>query len=195
MIYFRRLWAKMLTIFFMLWIIVLGLKQVLDLLFNRLSQRGVINNRLNLIDNYWLVISKEYLAGLILLMLLILILWLLLNLITGQLKRDYCSVQLSKHLQRQIVQNSYQMNSIEENKANYWLKRLRIIRWKGRIMVLIPCGPNAAVQRIIKERCEQYLINWLTTNLNGYKWNIKINIHNSIHFNWLYVSEKGKYKR
>ena len=87
------------------------------------------------------------------------------------------------------------MNSIEENKANYWLKRLRIIRWKGRIMVLISCGPNAAVQRIIKERCEQYLINWLTTNLNGYKWNVKINIHNSIHFNWLYVSEKGKYKR
>ena len=195
MIYFRRLWAKMLTIFFMLWIIVLGLKQVLDLLFNRLSQRGVINNRLNLIDNYWLVISKEYFAGLILLMLLILILWLLLNLITGQLKRDYYSMQLSKHLQRQIAQNSYQINTTEESKANYWLKRLRIIRWKGKMIVLIPCGPNAEVQRIIQGRCKQYVIDWLVTNIKKGKWNIKINTHNSIHFNWLYFSEKGTYKR
>lgn len=87
------------------------------------------------------------------------------------------------------------MNTIEERKANYWLKRLRIIKWKGRMIVLIPCGPNAAVQNIIQKRCEQYLISWLVTNIKRSKWSIKINIHNSVHFNWLYVSEKGIYKR
>lgn len=194
MIYFRRIWTKLLTILFAFLIIALGLKKVLDFLSGKLAQRGVINNHLNLIDNYWLVISKEYLVGLILLLLLVLILWALLNLITGQLKRDYYSMQLSKHLQRQITQNSYQMNTVEERKANYWLRRLRIIKWKSRMIVLIPCGPNAAVQSIIKERCEQYVIDWLVTNIKS-KWNIKINIHNSIHFNWLYVSEKGVYKR
>lgn len=195
MIYFRRFWTKLLTILFAFLIIVLGFKKVLDFLIGKLAQHGVINDRLNLIDNHQLVISKEYLIGLILLVIFILILWFLLNLITGQLKRDYYSMQLSKHLQRQVTQNSYQMNTVEERKANYWLKRLRIIKWKSRMIVLIPCGPNAAVQNIIQKRCEQYLINWLVTNIKRSRWSIKINIHNSIHFNWLYVSEKRIYKR
>lgn len=195
MIYFRRIWAKILILLLTSWTVVWLFRKFLEFLAQELNQHGIVSEQLNKMDDYWLLDFKEHVGGLAILLFSILTIWFLLNLITGQLKRDYYSVQLSKHLQRQVTQNSYQMNTIEERKANYWLKRLRIIKWKGRMIVLIPCGPNAAVQNIIQKRCEQYLISWLVTNIKRSKWSIKINIHNSVHFNWLYVSEKGIYKR
>lgn len=192
MIYFRRVWMKLLTVLLVLWFAVLSLIKILGFLVQELNQQGVVNDRLSKINSY-LINAKEYIEGLTILLCFILVVWFLLNLVTGQLKRDYYSVQLSKHLQRQTNQGNLQMNTIEENKANFWLKRLRIIKWRRRLIVLIPSGPNAAVEDVIQTRCNRYLINWLITNMKKYRWNAKLDIYNSLHFNWLYASEKKKY--
>ena len=141
---------------------------------------------------------NQYLEGLILtvafFLVVILIVTFFVDLISGQLKRDYYSIQIGKHLQRDISSNNTQLVTSEQKKANYWLRRLRIIRWRHRLVVLVPCGPNAAVQGVIKERCDNYLVNWLHLNFSKVSWGNRIKTHDSLHFNWLVVEEKKKWK-
>lgn len=142
---------------------------------------------------------KLYFEGAVLTIILLLCLLLMVitifDLVTGQIKRDYYSVQLGKHLQRNIGKNNSQLVESEQEKANYWLKRLRIIKWRHRIYLLIPCGPKAAVQEVIRERCENYLIDWLNLNMSRINWTNRINKRNSLHFNWLIVAEKSIWGR
>ncbi len=105
------------------------------------------------------------------------------------LKLDYYSIQLGKHLQRSQT-NNLQMVKDEQDKANYWLKWLRIVCWRHRLYVLIPCGSNAAVEDIIKERCDNYTIGWLNLTIKNSNWINKINQYNRLHSNWLVLKEK-----
>lgn len=150
----------------------------------------IYSNKLSTFNWYFetLIFVVAYLLGLFLVGILIL------DLFTGQLKRDYYSIQIGKHLQREVSPSNMQLVVSEQRKANYWLRRLRIIRWRHRLVVLIPCGPNAAVQDVIKERCNSYLINWLHLNFSKVSWGNQIKAHNSLHFNWLVVEEKKKWK-
>lgn len=91
--------------------------------------------------------------------------WLILDIFTGQLYRDYRSAQLSRYLRRSNVDLSR-----EEKRANWWISRSRFIRWNGRIMLIIPSPGNSAVERIIQKRCESTLMHWLSDNFKKYAW-------------------------
>lgn len=91
--------------------------------------------------------------------------WLILDIFTGQLYRDYRSVQLSRYLKRSDSELSR-----EEQRANRWISRSRFIRWNGRTMLIIPCVGNNAVEQIVKKRCESTLMQWLADNFNNYNW-------------------------
>lgn len=125
----------------------------------------------------------------LMLLLIFLTIWLVIDIFNGQLRRDYYSIELGKHLQRSQT-NSYQMVKSEQDKANYWLKRLRIVRWKHQLYVLLPCGPNAAVEDVIRDRCDNYTIGWLNLTIKDSDWINKINQYNRLHFNWLIIKAK-----
>lgn len=91
--------------------------------------------------------------------------WVILDVFTGQLYRDYRSVQLSRYLKR-----SNSDLSKEEKRANRWISKSRFIQWNGQTMLIIPCFGNNAVERIIKKRCESTLIQWLSDNFKNYRW-------------------------
>lgn len=91
--------------------------------------------------------------------------WCILDIFTGQLYRDYRSVQLSRYLKRSDSELSG-----EEQRANRWISRSRFIRWNGRTMLIIPCFGNNAVEQIIQKRCESTLMQWLSDNFKKYAW-------------------------
>lgn len=144
-----------------------------------------ISNKLNLFADKLTKISTTILM----LLLLILTIWVIIDIFNGQLKLDYYSIQLGKHLQRSQT-NNLQMVKDEQDKANYWLRWLRIVRWRHRLYVLLPCGPSAAVENIIKDRCDNYTIGWLNLTIKNSNWINKINQYNRLHSNWLVLKEK-----
>lgn len=110
--------------------------------------------------------NKQLLFRALLIWLTVFILvWVILDVFTGQLYRDYRSVQLSRYLRR-----SNSDLSKEEKRANRWISRSRFIRWKGRTMLIIPCFGNNAVEQIVKKRCDNTLMQWLSDNFKNYRW-------------------------
>lgn len=95
----------------------------------------------------------------------IIVAWVILDIFTGQLYRDYRSVQLSRYLKRLNSDLSK-----EEQRANWWISRSRFIRWNGLTMLIIPSSGNSAVERIIQKRCESTLMQWLSDNFKNYRW-------------------------
>ena len=91
--------------------------------------------------------------------------WCILDIFTGQLYRDYRSVQLSRYLKRSDSELSR-----EEQRANRWISRSRFIRWNGRTMLIIPCFGNSTVEQIVKKRCDSTLMQWLADNFNSHRW-------------------------
>lgn len=91
--------------------------------------------------------------------------WMILDVFTGQLYRDYRSAQLSRYLKRSDSELSR-----EEQRANWWISRSRFIRWDGLTMLIIPSSGNSAVEQIIQKRCESTLMQWLSDNFKNYRW-------------------------
>lgn len=190
MLYFRIVWVKIILFLFVL----LGIAKIILIPLSKLMiwisimpELAIMNCSSKLmtasaklsgfsIDLINLVIVLLFLIG------ITLAIWLIMDVFNGQLKLDYYSVQLGKHLQRSQT-NNLQMVKSEQEKANYWLKKLRIVKWKHRLYVLIPCGPNAAVEDVIKERCDNYTIGWLNLTIKNTTWINKINKYNRLHFN------------
>lgn len=197
MLYFRRIWLKLilalLGIIVVAQIILKPLSKLFVITFNELTKVTVTDFGFLLSWSNKLAIFSEKVAdlavGCLITVILVLIIWLLIDLFTRQLKLDYYSIQLGKHLQKARV-NNFKVAESEQEKANFWLRRLRIIRWKHKYYVLIPCGPRAAVQDIIKGRCDGYCIGWLNLTIKDSDWANGILVHDTLHFNWLIL--KGK---
>lgn len=197
MLYFRRIWFKFILLLTMLIVVsklvLVPLSKVIMWVANqplivaagKLNGLVVVSGKVSKLANDLVAIA----IALLILTGMLLTVWLIIDVINGQLKLDYYSIQLGKHLQRSTG-NTLQMMKIEQDKANYWLKRLRIIHWKHRLYVLIPCGPSAAVEEIVKDRCDNYIIGWLNLTIKNTNWINKITEYNRAHFNWLIVKEK-----
>lgn len=95
----------------------------------------------------------------------LIIFWGILDAFTGQLYRDYRSIQLSGYLKRSNCSLSK-----EEQRANWWINKSRFVKWKGQTVLIIPCIGNDAIERIIKGRCERTLTQWLTDTFRKYNW-------------------------
>lgn len=198
MLYWRRIWIKIMVILLALLMtakfVIRPVSKLLVWVIDRQVNLNLIvapttllkiSNKLNLFADKLTKISTTILM----LLLLILTIWGIIDIFNGQLKLDYYSIQLGKHLQRSQT-NNLQMVKDEQDKANYWLRWLRIVRWRHRLYVLLPCGPSAAVENIIKDRCDNYTIGWLNLTIKNSNWINKINQYNRLHSNWLVLKEK-----
>lgn len=104
------------------------------------------------------------------------------NVLTGQLYLDYKSMQVAKFLMREVSQK-------EEKKANWWIKKLRIIKWRGKLVLIIPCAGTGSVVSTIQKRCDLSLLSWLNDNFPSINW-MPQNIKNNGFITWVITYEK-----
>lgn len=62
----------------------------------------------------------------------------MIDLFSGQLVRDVKLVPIIKFLVRDVNQDSLNVVMVEENKANKWIRRSRIIKWKKKLVFIMP---------------------------------------------------------
>lgn len=144
-----------------------------------------INNRIYQFSNN----GYESLLIIFILMIPGLALWLAKDLLLGQFKRDFLSDRFTKSLIRYIPMESIKLISAEEKRANWWIRKGRIIKKHGKLVLRIPCGNNAAIIEIIRKRCDGYVNQWLSQNYPNSNWS-PIEIKHGLFITWLYVREK-----
>lgn len=93
-----------------------------------------------------------------------------LDMCIGQFSRDIKTIQITGKLIRDVPEDNLQLVALEENSANKWVRRGRILKWKNKIIFVIPCLGNSSVVSVIQKRCESYLLGWLNTNFKGINW-------------------------
>lgn len=110
--------------------------------------------------------------------------WGILNILTGQLYRDFKSMQVTKFLRRN------QKNLFgEERQANWWISKGRFVKRRKKMVLKIPCTNNSAVTRIIMKQCEQGLMKWLNDNFKKIDWQVP-EVKNGGFISWIIVKQK-----
>lgn len=146
---------------------------------------GSINNRIYQFSNN----GFEALLIIFILIILALVLWLVKDLLSGQFKRDFLSDRFTKSLIRYVPTESIRLISEEEKRANWWIRKGRIVKRHGKLMLKIPCGNNAAIIEIIRKRCDGYVNQWLAQNYPNSNWS-PLEIKHGLFITWLYIREK-----
>lgn len=193
MYYFRRCWLWLLFILGIGMIVLHYGYRLLAMIFSiifKFSQLDInlynsINNRIYQFSNN----GYESLLIIFILMIPGLALWLAKDLLLGQFKRDFLSDRFTKSLIRYIPMESIKLISAEEKRANWWIRKGRIIKKHGKLVLRIPCGNNAAIIEIIRKRCDGYVNQWLSQNYPNSNWS-PIEIKHGLFITWLYVREK-----
>lgn len=193
MYYFRKWWLGLLFVLGMGMIVLhYGYRLVaiiLPIIF-RLFQLDMnlynsINNRIYQFSNN----GYELLLIIFILMILGLALWLACNLLSGQIQRDFLVDRLTKSLIRYVPIDSTKLIATEEKRANWWIRKGRIVKKHGKLVLKIPCGNNATIVDIIQRRCDGYANQWLAQNYPNSNWS-PLEIKHGLFITWLYVKEK-----
>lgn len=193
MYYFRKWWLGLLFVLGMGMIVLhYGYRlvtMIMSIIF-KLSQLDMnlyssINNRIYQISNN----GFETLLIIFILTIPGLVLWLTKDLLLGQLQRDFLSDRFTRSLIRYIPTGNTKLIAEEEKRANWWIRKGRIIKKHGKLVLRIPCGSNAAVIEIIRKRCDGYVNQWLSQNYPNSNWS-PIEIKHGLFITWLYVREK-----
>lgn len=93
-----------------------------------------------------------------------------LDICIGQFSRDIKTIQITGKLIRDVPEDNLQLVALEENSANKWIRRGRILKWKNKLIFVIPCLGNSSVVSVIQKRCDNYLLGWLNTNFKRISW-------------------------
>lgn len=186
MLYFRRFWL-------ILFAILLGVYAFYKFVILKILNYIETKNNLNF-DNWNPNLGRvNSIVGEIptiaYFLLILLIIFLTTDFITGQLYRDFKSIQITHKLLRDINAESLQVVAKEENAANRWIRKGRIMRWKKKLFFAVPCLGNSSVISVIKGRCDKYLLEWLNSNFNSVFWT-PIKIKNLGTLSVIYVREK-----
>lgn len=193
MYYFRRCWLWLLFILGIGMIILhYGYRLVAMILpiifkFSQLDMNlySSINNRIYQFSNN----GFETLLIIFILIILVLVLWLAKDLLLGQLQRDFLSDRFTKSLIRYVPTGNTKLIAEEEKRANWWIRKGRIVKKHGKLVLRIPCGNNAAIVDIIRRRCDGYVNQWLSQNYPNSNWS-PLEIKHGLFITWLYVKEK-----
>lgn len=193
MYYFRKLWLWLLFILGMGMIVLhYGyrlLAMILPIIFKfsqlDMNEYNSINNRIYEFSNN----GYELLLIIFILMILGLALWLACNLLSGQIQRDFLVDRLTKSLIRYVPIDNTKLIATEEKRANWWIRKGRIVKKHGKLVLRIPCGNNAAIIEIIRKRCDGYANQWLAQNYPNSNWS-PIEIKHGLFITWLYIREK-----
>ena len=113
-------------------LLVLLTLEVFKLLGLDMGKYAVIADKMQTFSINWF----NNLLALLTLVIVALFCWLIINLITGQFKRDITSRQLVKSLLRHVSSSNIKLVAEEEKLANKWLKFGRIIR--KRVICVLP---------------------------------------------------------
>lgn len=193
MYYYKKYWLLLLVYITLgLGVLKLGYKLLALLLFEVFKLLSLDMNKYTVIVNKMQTFSITWFNNLLTMLILIigvLICWFIINLITGQFKRDITSRQLVKSLLRHVSSSNIKLVAEEEKLANKWLKFGRIIRKRGKLMLKIPCGNNVSVVNVIMKRCDGYVNQWLAQNYPRKNW-APIEVKHGLFITWLYVREK-----
>lgn len=193
MYYYKKYWLWLLAYIALgLGALRLGCKLLALLLFEVFKLLGLDLGRYAVIVDKMQTFSINWFNNLLALLTLVivaLVCWLIVNLITGQFKRDITSRQLVKSLLRHVSSSNIKLVAEEEKLANKWLKFGRIIRKRGKLMLKIPCGNNVSVVNVIMKRCDGYINQWLAQNYPRKNW-APIEVKHGLFITWLYVREK-----
>ena len=193
MYYYKKYWLLLLMYIALgLGALRLGCKLLALLLFEVFKLLGLDLGRYAVITDKMRTFSINWFNNLLALLTLVivaLVCWLIVNLITGQFKRDIASRQLIKSLLRHVSSSNIKLVAEEEKLANKWLKFGRIISKRGKLMLKIPCGNNVSVINIIMKRCDGYVNQWLAQNYPRKNW-APIEVKHGLFITWLHVREK-----
>lgn len=189
--YFRKLWS---LIYLVLGTFYLTceyvLVKIIEYIANFLSASGKVHFATKV---YHFVTRVHHFVTLLLyivtILSVLLIVWLLVDIFSGQLKLDLKSAQITRLLRRQVSSESLQVVASEEKSANCWIRKGRIIQRDSKLMFIIPCFGSSAVAAIIQKRCEDYLLKWLDNNFPRTKWT-PLATKTSGLGTWLIVKEK-----
>lgn len=146
---------------------------------------NTINKNIDIYSFKLFMISKQ----IFIILIVLLIAWLIINIISGQLLRDIYSSRLTKKLLRHVSDNPQQMIAKEENKANFWIKKGRITKKKGKLIFRIPCASNESVFNIIDQRSASFTSSWLQNTYKNVNW-LPTTVTHNIFFSWLVIKEK-----
>ena len=193
MYYLRKWWLGLLFILGIGMIVLhYGYKLVvivLSFIFKLFQLDGNLYNSIN--NRIYQFSNNGFEALLIIFILTIpgLVLWLAKDLLSGQLQRDFLVDRLTKSLIRYVPMESIKLISAEEKRANWWIRKGRIVKKHGKLVLRIPCGNNAAIVDIIQRRCDGYVNQWLEQNYPKSNWS-PLEIKHGLFITWLYVREK-----
>lgn len=178
MLYFKKLWIVPEALLLMFWALckyvgpyfINSVTKVLWEISNKLSL-DFTNSIVKLEDlNESLKVWESKVLYIVALIALLVIVWFVVDLLNGQLVRDIKLVPIIKFLVRDVNQDSLNVVMAEENKANEWIRRSRIIKWKKKLVFVMPIVANGTVMKIIKQRCEQDLLGCLSESFKTVNW-------------------------
>lgn len=115
------------------------------------------------------IVWANNILALLVVEIMILIVWFVISVCTGQLIRDVKSAQLKKQLTK-IVGNEISENVILSKKVNHMIRKLRIIKLRGKLLVVIPAGNTLEIANNIESRWDNGGVEWLENYFKDKKW-------------------------
>ncbi|GAX02866.1 hypothetical protein IWT140_00464 [Secundilactobacillus pentosiphilus] len=84
------------------------------------------------------------------------IIWFVVDYKSGQLHNDYIAWNFGRMLQKTLPEsNDSSPSSSDDRTANHFLKKCKIVKYNNQLSVIIPCGRQAVILQIIKDRCNR----------------------------------------
>lgn len=194
MIYFRKVWMSALVLAFVCRVGCQAVLSIVNELMAFASRWFPIKNselyftwNKKISTNILIIADKSIIVIQILIAIIICVF--IFDLLSGQLYRDYKSKQLVKFLLREVPSQNLNLVVMEEENANRWIKKLRIVKWRGKMLLIIPCIGSGAVVSVIKKRCDTSLPEWLYGNFKGTSWT-PLTVKSGGSISWLTTKEK-----
>lgn len=176
MIYFKKIWIPLVTFCIALYCMF----KYLPILFNFIVvNTAAINLPISLKNTLakWNIQFQSITAHLqvnvayiLTFIIVLLILWFIINAFTGQLNRDIKTIFVKRHLLSQVPADDIGSSAKQEKIANTWIKKLRVIKYKKKTYLIIPCGLAHTTLAIIKHRCGIFLLPMLNQTFKKIDW-------------------------
>lgn len=122
-------------------------------------------------------------------LLALLMIWFLVDLLSGQLKNDFMGKRAMIAMVRNVSQDNIQLNVKEEAKADFWIKKGRMAKWRKKLRLIIPASGNNSVAKIVETRCDEFLLSWLNQNFSKKNW-LPIEVKRTVLMTFIIIKEK-----
>lgn len=140
------------------------------------------------LDSKSVIVASDCLL-IISIILVLLMIWFLVDLMLGQLKNDFMSKRAMIAMVRNVSKDNMQLNAKEEAKADFWIRKGRMVKWRKKVRLIIPASGNSAVAKIVEARCAEFLLSWLNQNYSRKNW-LPIEVKRTALMTFIIIKEK-----